>query len=181
VIRGRSVVLRPVEDDDVALIHTWQNDPEVWWAMDYERPFSTDEILEDVERSRREGHPFVIEADGRPIGRIGLNQFRRRDRICSLYVFVGDAEARGRGHALDAVSALVGYAFDRFDLARVEVWTLADNERAIGVYEACGFRREAVLPERSFKDGEWFDRVVMSVTQEQHRQAVAREPVGASD
>jgi RimJ/RimL family protein N-acetyltransferase len=164
VIRGRSVVLRPVEDDDVALIHTWQNDPEVWWAMDYERPFSTDEILEDVERSRREGHPFVIEADGRPIGRIGLNQFRRRDRICSLYVFVGDAEARGRGHALDAVSALVGYAFDRFDLARVELWALGDNHRALETYRACGFVEEARLPERSFKDGVWVDRVVMSVS-----------------
>jgi RimJ/RimL family protein N-acetyltransferase len=164
VIPGRSVVLRPVEDDDVEIIHRWHNSPEVWWSMDYDRPFSTDEVREDIERSRREGHPFVIEVDGRPVGRIGINGFRPRDRICSLYLYIGEPEDRGRGFAVDAVSTLVGHAFDRMDLARIELWTLASNERAIEVYEACGFHREAVLPERSFRDGEWVDHVVMSVT-----------------
>jgi RimJ/RimL family protein N-acetyltransferase len=173
VIRGRSVALRPVEDDDLALIHRWQNDPEIWRSMDYERPFSVEDVRDDIERSRREGHPFVIEADGAPIGRIGLNAFRLRDRICSLYLFIGEPDARGRGHAIDAVSTLVGYAFERMDLARVELWTLATNERAIDVYEACGFRREAVLPERSFRDGEWVDRVIKSATPASHEAAGA--------
>ena len=173
MIRGRSVALRPVEDDDLALIHRWQNDPEIWWSMDYERPFSVEDVRDDIERTRREGHPFVIEADGGPIGRIGLNAFRGRDRICSLYLFIGEPDARGRGHAIDAVSTLVGYAFERMDLARVELWALATNERAIDVYEACGFRREAVLPERSFRDGEWVDRVIMSATPSTHEAARA--------
>jgi RimJ/RimL family protein N-acetyltransferase len=41
------------------------------------------------------------------------------------------------------------------------------------VYEACGFRREAMLPERLFKDGVWVDHVVMSVTRENHESAGA--------
>ena len=173
MIPGRTVVLRPVEDDDAELVHRWMNDPEVWWSMDYERPVSTQDARDDIERSRGEGHAFVIEADGRPIGRIGLNKFRTRDRICSLYLYIGEPEFRGQGHALDAVSTLLAHAFDRFDLARVELWTLASNERAIEVYEACGFRREAVLPERSFKDGGWVDHVVMSATPEGSRTASA--------
>ena len=171
MIPGRSVVLRPVEDDDAALIQRWQNEPEVWSSMDYERPFSLADVRADIERSRAEGFPFVIEAGGRAIGRIGLNRLRRRDRICSLYLFIGEPDARGEGYAVDAVAALLGQAFDRMDLARVELWTLASNERAILVYEACGFRREAVLPERSFNDGRWVDHVVMSVTPEQYREA----------
>jgi RimJ/RimL family protein N-acetyltransferase len=62
------------------------------------------------------------------------------------------------------------------DLARIELWTLAANERAIEVYEACGFHREAVLPERSFRDGEWVDHVVMSITPESLREAAATLP-----
>jgi len=46
----------------------------------------------------------------------------------------------------------------------VELWSLAANERAIRSYERCGFRTDATLPERSFKDGKWHDRVIMSVT-----------------
>ena len=78
-----TVALRPVEDADVPLIHRWMNHPDVWRGMDYERPFSLADVREDVERSRADGVPFTIVADGRPIGRIGLNAFRRRDRIAA--------------------------------------------------------------------------------------------------
>ena len=84
MIRGERVALRPVEERDYPLIHAWQNHPEVWFWMDYERPFSLEDIAESESRARSEGHAFVIEAEGRPIGRIGLNRFRERDRIAFL-------------------------------------------------------------------------------------------------
>jgi RimJ/RimL family protein N-acetyltransferase len=57
-------------------------------------------------------------------------------------------------------------AFDRFDLHRVELWSLAENQRAIRVYEKVGFELDGRLPERSWKGGAWVDRVVMSVTRD---------------
>ena len=97
MIRGDRVTLRPVEERDYPLIHAWQNDPEVWWLMDYESPFSLADIAESEKRATEEGFPFIIEAEGRPIGRIGINNVRRRDRICALYVFIGERSAWGRG------------------------------------------------------------------------------------
>jgi RimJ/RimL family protein N-acetyltransferase len=166
LIRGKNVVLRPVEEEDVELIHRWMNHPEIWHYMDYERPVSLADVREDVERSRRQGFPFTIAVDARPIGRIGLNQFRRRDRICALYMFIGEPAFWGKGYARDAVMALLGFAFDRWDLHQVELWTLGDNDRARGAYKRAGFEVEARLRERSWKDGRWVDRVVMSVTRE---------------
>ncbi|HEX9121978.1 MAG TPA: GNAT family protein [Actinomycetota bacterium] len=167
MIRGERVLLRPVEEADYSLIQAWQNHPEVWWWMDYEAPFSLRDIAETEARAREEGHPFIIEVGGRPIGRIGLNQFRRRDRICSLYVFIGEPDAWSSGLGPDAINALVSHAFDRMDLHMIELWSLGENERAIRAYERCGFRRDAVLRERSYKDGRWVDRVVMSVTRDE--------------
>jgi RimJ/RimL family protein N-acetyltransferase len=171
VITGRKVFLRPVEDGDVELIHRWMNSSAVWRGMDYERPFSMADVTEDVERSRADGHPFTIVAGGRPVGRIGLNAFRRRDRIAALYMYIGEEDAQGHGFATDAVMTLLGYAFDRMDLARVELWALGDNEPALAVYRACGFIEEARLPERSWKEGGWVDRVVMSVTRDRFANA----------
>ena len=174
MITGRRVTLRPVEERDYPLIHAWQNDPDVWWRMDYERPFSLQDIADDAESSRKEGFPVVIEAEGRPIGRIGLNQFRARDRICSLYLFVGDRRAWGKGYAKESVVTLLAYAFERWDLHQVELWSLAVNEPAIRVYEACGFVSDARLRARSFKDGAWMDRIVMSVRREEFERARER-------
>ena len=173
MIRGEAVTLRPVEERDYPLIQIWQNDPEVWWLMDYEGPFSLADIAEDERRARDDGFPFTIEVDGRPIGRIGLNGLRRRDRLCRLYVFIGDRSVWGMGYGTDAVDAMLGHAFERFDLHQVELWSLADNERAIRAYRQCGFREEARLAERSWKDGRWVDHVVMTVTREAFGQARA--------
>jgi RimJ/RimL family protein N-acetyltransferase len=166
MIDGREVSLRPVEESDFPLIHAWMNHPEVWRYMDYELPFSMADVKEDVERSRKEGQPFTITVQGRPIGRIGLNRFRRRDRICALYMFIGEPAFWGKGYARDAVMTLLAYAFERHDLNQVELWTLGDNNRALAMYAKCGFEAEAHLRMRSFKHGAWVDHVVMSVTRD---------------
>jgi RimJ/RimL family protein N-acetyltransferase len=160
-----------VEEDDAALIHRWMNHPEVWHYMDYERAWSLADVRDDLERSRRDGHPFTIVVDGRPIGRIGLNGFRDRDRICAFYMYIGEPEFWGQGFARDAAFTLLAYAFERFDLHMVELWTLADNDRAIRMYTAVGFVEEARLRERSFSDGRWIDHVVMSVTPDEFAKA----------
>jgi len=167
MIEGRKVSLRPVEEGDYPLIHAWMNHPEVWRYMDYERPFSLPDVKDDIERSRQEGQPFTIVVKDRPIGRIGLNQFRPRDRICSLYMFVGEPAYWGQGYARDAVMTLLAYAFDRLDLNQVELWTLADNNRALAMYARCGFVEEARLRQRSFKQGRWVDHVVLSVSRDE--------------
>jgi RimJ/RimL family protein N-acetyltransferase len=171
VIQGERVTLRPVEQPDYPLIHAWQNDPEVWWLMDYEGPFSLADIAESEKRATEEGFPFIIEAEGRPIGRIGINNIRRRDRICALYVFIGERAAWGKGLGTDAIDTLLAHAFRRFDFHQVELWSLAENERALRAYAHSGFREEARLAERSWKDGRWVDRVLMSVTRENFEEA----------
>ena len=167
MIEGKRVTLRSVAEADHPPIHRWMNDPEVWHYMDYERPVSLADVVADVDRSRAEGFPFTIVVDDQPIGRIGLNQFRRRDRICSMYMYIGERDFWGHGYAQDAVMALLGYAFDRWDLHQVELWALGDNNRGVATYARCGFVEEARLRDRSWKGGAWVDRVVMSINREE--------------
>src|SRR2546426_203755 len=80
------------------------------------------------------GVPVPVVVGDRPIGRIGLNGLRRRDRVASLYLYIGEPEFWGHGYARDAVTPLLAYAFDRFALHLVELWTLGDNARAVAAY-----------------------------------------------
>lgn len=182
-IRGRRVLLRPTREDDLPAIQRWQNDPDVAWRMDYDDAFTLDQIAASEARAREEGHPFTIEYAGRPIGRAGLNGFRERDRICSLYVFLGETDVAGMNLGREAILVLLGWAFETFDLNLVELWGLAENTRAIHTYERCGFVLEATLRERSrWKDGTLHDRVVMSVNRAEYEAArVAFDAARAAD
>jgi RimJ/RimL family protein N-acetyltransferase len=182
VIPGARVLLRPVEEDDYPLIHRWQNDPEVWWRMDYERPYSLADVADGERAALDDGHPFIVQVGGRPVGRIALGGFRRRDRICSLSLFIGDPAARGHGYGAEAAATLAGFAFDRMDLRRIEVRTLAVNDAALHAFESCGFVRDAQLRDRSFKDGRYVDHVILSLTREgfDATRASLRERFGVS-
>lgn len=168
VLHGESVSLRPVEETDHPLILAWQNDPEVWWWMDYDRTFTLEDIHQSEERARAEGHPFIIEAEARPIGRVGLNQFSERDRTCSLYIFIGEADARGRGYGPDAIATILRWGFSALDLRLVQLWGLSTNVRAFRAYERVGFRTDGTLRARSSKnDGNHYDRTIMSITRDE--------------
>jgi len=167
MVQGRRVTLRRVEPADHPHILRWQNDPVVFRWMDYARPFSLRDISESEERAAEEGHPFIIEADGRPIGRIGLNSFRPRDRMASLYIFIGERAAWGQGFGRDALMTLLHYGFDTLNLRQIELWTLADNDRAIRMYKGAGFVEEARLRDRSWIEGHFVDHLVMSVNAEE--------------
>jgi RimJ/RimL family protein N-acetyltransferase len=161
------VTLRRVEPDDYPLIQEWQNDPEIFPRMDYQRPFTLDDIRKSEEHGAEKEWPFIIEVDGRPIGRCGLFGIRWRDRWGGLYIFIGAKDTWGKGYGKDAIRALLGYAFNTLGLSLVQLYSLADNERAIHMYKSLGFLEEARLRDRSFIDGTWIDHVVMSITREE--------------
>ena len=162
--------MRPVEDADHPAILRWQNDPEVWWWMDYDRTFTLQDIHESEARAKTEGHPFLIEAPGaRPIGRIGLNQFSERDQTCSLYVFIGERDAWGKGYGGDAIVTVLGWGFEAFGLHLVQLWGLSANVRAMCAYGRLGFVVDGALRERSRKsDGRRYDRTIMSITRDEY-------------
>ena len=87
-----------------------------------------------------------------------------RDRIASLYIFVGDRDSWGRGYGYDSMMTLLAYAFDLQNLRQVELWTLADNERAIRMYKGCGFVEDGRLRDRSWIEGHYIDHLIMSIT-----------------
>ena len=158
------MTLRRVEPADYPHIQRWQNDPVVFRWMDYTRPFSLKDIAESEERAVGEGHPFIIAAEGRPVGRIGLNNVRPRDRMASLYIFVGEREVWGQGYGHDALMTLLAYGFDSLNLRQIELWTLADNERALRLYKKSGFVEDGRLRDRSWIEGRYIDHLVLSIT-----------------
>lgn len=166
-MEGARVLLRPVRETDLPLFLRWFNDPEVrfWLAMS-EKPELTMEDEWEWYRGVKEDPchiAWVIEADGRPIGNLGLMDIDEGNARGTLGISIGEKGEWGRGYGTEAIRLVLGFAFGEMGLRRVELCTDEDNERGIRCYEKCGFVREGVLRQYRLRRGEPINCLMMSV------------------
>jgi len=105
---------------------------------------------------------YVAEHRGAILGMasvILLGELRRR-HVGSVGMSVATrAQGRGVGRAL--LERLLQTA-DALRVHRVELGVYVDNDRAIRLYERCGFVREGKQRLLAFRDGGWVDNLVMA-------------------
>lgn len=170
MIRGKKARIRALEHDDLARIVRWFNDPEVRRFITVRFPLSMTEEEGWWERlhDRKNDHIFAIEVeDGTHIGTIGLHSVDYENRRAVLGIAIGEKDHWGRGYGADAICAVLGWAFGYLNLNRVGLSVYEFNQRAIHCYEKCGFRREGVVRQNWYVDGQYHDKVVMGILRDE--------------
>ena len=170
MIVGRNVRLRAVAKDDLPRFVEWFSDPDVRRFLDMYLPFSLaqeerwfEDLLERMER--REVVMLTIEAKDHDaqIGNISLFDINWKDRHAELGITIGDKDYWSQGYGTDAIRTILELAFDQMNLHRVVLRVHADNARAIRAYEKVGFQHEGDLRESVFRDGIYYDMVLMGI------------------
>jgi RimJ/RimL family protein N-acetyltransferase len=172
VLTGSRVRLRGLRDDDLPTLVRWWQDPELgalqmtsvvpaseaagrelfarWSAnQDTDVGFS-------VETLPTTGEPAVL------VGHLGLFDVRPKARSATFAIGLG-AGHLGRGYGTDATRLAVSYGFREMNLHRIQLTTLAFNERASAAYRKAGFREEGRRRDAVFHDGAYHDEILMSV------------------
>jgi diamine N-acetyltransferase len=170
MLKGERVTLRAIERDDIKRLHALGQNVELVLAGDghwqpvplaaFEKQF--EKHLDDHERSA-----FVIEADAKVIGDIGLHSRDRRSRVSSFGVAIYDPEYLGKGYGREAIALLLGWAFDTQNYERIWLTTWSTNQRAIRCYQAIGFVEEGRLRRQIFVDGQYVDTMVMGILRDE--------------
>ena len=111
-------------------------------------------------QTRDEQHPFVILVDGRPAGRINLNDVVRGAFQNAHLGYWVDVAHQGRGVATAAVCAVLAVAFDELGLHRVQAGTLVHNHPSRRVLAKNGFSEIGYAPRYINIAGRWQDHVL---------------------
>jgi RimJ/RimL family protein N-acetyltransferase len=170
MIQGTKTCLRALEQDDLPHFVHWINDPETrrFMAMRFPLSMTEEENWWEGFVTRQHDYIFAIEADdGTYIGNIGLHGIERENRRALLGIIIGEKAYWGRGYGTDAIQAMLGWAFDYMNFNRVALTVYAYNERAIGCYLKCGFRREGAMRQARYVDGKYYDELMMGILREE--------------
>lgn len=111
-----------------------------------------------------EGRHFTIAdaASDQLLGGVNFHNIREDHRRAEVGFWLAPW-ARGRGIGSAAVAAACGWAFERWQLQRIEMTTLPDNAGALATAKKIGFTREGVLRSRNFERGKHVDIVMLGV------------------
>jgi RimJ/RimL family protein N-acetyltransferase len=112
----------------------------------------------------------IVDAEhDRIIGCVYLTDVHRLNRSAEFSVLIGEPHCWSRGHGTKATRTMLAHAFDDLNLHRVYLTVLAENTRAVRLYERVGFTEEGRLREAVFKEGRYHDVLAMAILELEYR------------
>lgn len=151
VLEEGELRLRPPRLEEAPLYARWWADPEVQFGFCSEAR-TVEEIaaaFPEMEAEARDiGHwiDFVLEVNGKPAGYLWFSHWDLDARRIELNLLIAP-RYRGRGLARRAIRRLLGWAFPRMDLLRVDLCPRDDHLPAIRSYRGAGARMGEIRDE----------------------------------
>ena len=149
---GKKVFLRPESSDDIINAHRWfiQSEPQA--QCSHPLPFRT--ASEAVEAKKND--------DKTPVGRVTFFNYNSLNRSAELGVLI-DPDQRQNGFADEALRILIKYLFKYRNINKVYAETAAFNKEATALLESIGFKKDGVLRQHYFFEGEYHDKLAYSL------------------
>lgn len=171
MIYGERIRLRAVEREDIPRFVTWLNDPEVTAGLAMYLPMSVwaeTSWFEALAKRSVEQRPLAIEirtpeGGWQHIGTVGLESIEWLNRCSAFGIFIGEKSCWDQGYGTEATRLMLKHGFDTLNLNRIFLHVYETNPRAIRAYEKAGFVKEGWLREAIYRNGSYFNVLLMSI------------------
>lgn len=166
-LEGEDIYLRPIAMEDTDNIIKWRNSDAVRTNFIYQEPFTRQSHmhwLETMVDAKKVVQMIICLKEGdKPVGSVYIRDIDNCHHKGEYGIFIGEADARGKGIGTKAAKLMISYAFETLHLHRLFLRVLADNLQAIASYGKAGFEKEAYLRDAVYINGIYRDVVLMAV------------------
>jgi RimJ/RimL family protein N-acetyltransferase len=153
--------LRELRADDVDPLTKILNEPKVSKYMCYPEEVSRLEVEDWLYTITQNPNNmlFVIDVDSKPVGCVRLERYGgKQSHVARLRIWIS-GEYQDKGIGREAINRVIDYAKKR-GIERIEAEVIEYNQRAIHLYTALGFTKQAVLEKRVKDNGDYYDVLV---------------------
>lgn len=166
---------RPVEKDDLKLLHKWENDFEL---MMYSRSKPLNFVsMEQLERQYdkwmkedKEVH-FIVELvdTNEPIGTAVIRKEEWSNvKNADIGTYIGKKEYWSKGYGKQITVALLEMCFIFLNMERCEAWSVEYNTRAHKTLETCGFKKGGVMRQTVLVNGKKWNSYHFDILREEY-------------
>lgn len=164
--------LRPMTTDDLDMVRTWRNHPDIARHMLNSERIHADDHAAWFARSLELPHRhLLIYSIDTPCGFVQFNAIDPKGRIAEWGFYLAPEAPRGTGQSLGRCA--LNYAFDKIDLHKVFGQVLGSNQRSLRFHERLGFAVEGILREQHIRQGDFEDLHCYGLLQREWRERSA--------
>lgn len=170
-----NVLFKPLEKQDLELLHKWENDYELM-LYSRSRPLNTANMAQ-LEKQFEEwvkeekNLRFIVETVD-PHEPIGIASLEQRDwgsvRTGHIGTYIGKKELWGKGIGRQITVALLEMAFVQLNMERCEAGSVEYNSRAHKALMSCGFRKSGNQRQVHYVDGRKWDHFYFDLMREEY-------------
>lgn len=176
-LEGQKVGLRPYTREDYTLTAKWMNDPDVtYFTFTGQRPMTLEQVSKSLDEQLVSLHQvmFIVcdLSTGKAVGFAGLYEIHPTAHSAEFRVFLGEADARGKGFGTETAELLMFYGFDRLNLHRVFLGANAENVAGIRAYEKAGFKHEGRQRDVIYRNSRYYDGVYMGILHDEYYESL---------
>jgi RimJ/RimL family protein N-acetyltransferase len=165
------VYLRALEIEDHIFIHKWRQDDEISRNFGGIKMFASSlnekKWVEDrIFDKQNVSCAICLKETDEFIGCIFLSDIDMHNRSGHCPTFIGEKSYWGKGYATEARMLMLHYAFHERGLNRIWARIIEDNIGSTKMLEKCGYQKEGLMRQSSFKDGELKNEYLYAVLKE---------------
>lgn len=170
---------RPVEKRDIEDMRRLRNEPSTWlYLSDVTQisPEMQERWFEGLSKANdkayfcifKEEKNFPVSYESDFLGIIRMDQIDQINRSIRVGCDIVPKE-RGKGYGTKTFKAILEFCFDHMGMHRLWLLTLENNKVAIKLYKNVGFQEEGRARESIWRNGKWYDCIVMSILEDEYR------------
>ncbi len=178
MLKGKKVILRPVEERDLDLIVRWRNEPEnryFFFSPLLIKPGGQKRWYEELLADRNRVVLIIDTLEGKTVGMVSLVDIDWRNQACEIGHGVLDLDERGQGYMEEALEMIITYAFEELNINRISGYCYSFNP-VIKLMKWFGFKEEGVLRQAAFTQGKFHDKVVIGLLREEWQKDGSSQP-----
>lgn len=172
MLKGRKVILRPLQESDAEVLQKWYMDKEFRMAYDAYESVELEAIKADIRQGlggiydpRLSKLMFLVlrQRDQKPIGICCLRDIDRLNRNAEVLLGIGEPDMRLSGYGLDLLVVLLDLAYYELGLEKTYMKILENQPYGLQNALKFGYKAEGHLRNHAFMDGRFVNLFILGM------------------
>ncbi len=181
MFKGNKTILKAYTDKEIMKARNFVNESSIARMLIEEIPFPLTEEDElnffknNSAFNTKEYHFAIFTLHDEYIGGCSIFNISSKNRRAKIGIFIGDENYQNKGYGTDVIKTILKFSFNELNLNKISLDTFSFNTRARKVYERLGFKVDGILRDDIFRDGRYYDTIIMSIVEREYREIYNEE------